>query len=302
VTDAKQILREKRDGMRGACRSIAVFSLAAALWIDGRMVQSQSPTHPAKTYLGFDRNEYPGDNNLAALRRTFSFTGYWLNAPPGSNSNTWVGRRKVIQAAGFGFLVLFNGRVDAVLQKAADGSVLGRSDAAEAVASAQREGFPTGTIIFLDQEEGGRMLPEQRAYIHAWVDGVNASNFRAGVYCSGLGSAEGSGATVITATDIRDHASGRRIAYWVVNDGCPPSPGCAFPKRPLPPSESGLAFAEIWQFAQSPKRREVATGCPANYDQDGSCYPPGLARDTRLFVDVNAANSDDPSHGRAGRP
>lgn len=285
--------------MRGAWRSIAVFSLAAALGIDGGMIQSQSPPTPAKAYLGFDRNEYPGDKNLAALRRTFSFTGYWLNTPPGSSGNTWVGRRKVIQAAGFGFLILFNGRVDAVL-KAADAAELGRSDAADAVASAQREGFPTSAIIFLDQEEGGRMLPEQMAYIHAWVDGVNASGFRAGVYCSGLSTAEGSGVAVITATDIRDHASGRAIAYWVANDACPPSPGCAFPKRAPPPSRSGVAFAEVWQFAQSPKRRDLAAGCPTNYDRDGSCYPPGVARDTHLFVDLNAANSDDPSHGKSG--
>lgn len=145
------------------------------------------------------------------------------------------------------------------------------------------------------------MLPEQRTYVHAWVDGVNGSGFRAGVYCSGLSAPEGSGATVITATDIRDHAGGRAIVYWVVNDACPPAPGCAFPKRPPPPSRSGLAFAEVWQFAQSPRRREVAAGCPANYDPDGSCYPPGVVRDTHLFVDVDAANSDDPSHGKPGQ-
>jgi hypothetical protein len=37
------------------------------------------------TYLGFDRNDYPGDANLHVLRQTFSFTGYWLNNPPWSN-------------------------------------------------------------------------------------------------------------------------------------------------------------------------------------------------------------------------
>jgi len=35
-------------------------------------------------YLGFDRNDYPGDENLPALRETFSFTSYWLNNPPGT--------------------------------------------------------------------------------------------------------------------------------------------------------------------------------------------------------------------------
>ena len=63
---------------------------------------------------------------------------------------------------------------------------LGRSDAEAAVAAARREGFREGTVIFLDQEEGGRMLPEQKAYIYAWVDGMGAAGFRAGIYCSGI--------------------------------------------------------------------------------------------------------------------
>ena len=61
-----------------------------------------------KTYLGMDRNDYPGDANMATLRKTFAFTGYWLNNPPGATSNTWQGKRKTIQAMGYGFLLLFN--------------------------------------------------------------------------------------------------------------------------------------------------------------------------------------------------
>lgn len=246
------------------------------------------------TYLGFDRNEYPGDQNLAALRRTFSYSGYWLNVPPGAMSNSWMGKRKVLQDAGFGFLVLFNGRLDAPLKKARNAAELGREDAAAAVGAGKREGFPAGTVIFLDQEEGGRMLPEQKAYIYAWVDGVNGGGFRAGIYASGIAASEGHGVTVITAEDIRRNSGGRKIVYWVTNDACPPSPGCAFPKRAPTPAESGVGFADVWQFAQTPKRRDVAGRCPGNYDRDGSCYAPG----SRIFVDVNSARSGDPSRGR----
>jgi Domain of unknown function (DUF1906) len=247
-------------------------------------------------YLGFDRNDYPGDQSLAALRRTFSYTGYWLNVPPGAQNNTWTGKREIVQAAGFGFLVLFNGRLDAELKRAPDTKSLGRADAAAAIGAAKREGFPGETIIFLDQEEGGRMLPEQKAYIYAWVDGVNTSGLRAGVYAPGIPAHDGHGVSVSTAEDIQQNAQGRKIVYWVANDACPPSPGCAFPGRGPAPSKSGVRFAEVWQFAQSPKRRDVARGCPANYDRDGSCYAPGVQ--PRLFVDVNAARSDDPSGGR----
>ena len=55
------------------------------------------------------------------------------------------------------------------------------------------------------------MLPEQRAYIHAWVDGVVRGGYRAGVYCSGIPFRESSTVSVVTANDIRDHAGGREI-------------------------------------------------------------------------------------------
>ncbi len=246
------------------------------------------------TYLGFDRNEYPGDASLKTLRQTFSYTGYWLNNPPGASSNTWTGHRAAVESAGFGYLVLFNGRLYAELKSVVNAQRLGKMDAVNAVSSAQREGFPPGTIIFLDLEQGGRMLPEQKAYIYTWVDAIVAAGFRAGVYCSGMRSNDGQ--NVVTAEDIRQTAGSRQIAYWVTNDGCPPSPGCAFPLRSPNPTQSGVEFAEVWQFAQSPKRKDVAAHC-TNYSRDGNCYPPGT--NSRLYIDLNTANSPDPSRGKS---
>lgn len=249
-----------------------------------------------KTYLGFDRNDYPGNANLGILKQTFSFVGYWLNSPPGEHSNSWAGHRTAVESAGFGFLVLFNGRLYAELKSVANAKRLGQSDARKAVASARREGFPKATIIFLDQEQGGRMLPEQKAYIYAWVDGVTAGGFRAGIYCSGIPSPDDQ--NVVTAQDIRQSAGSRQIVYWAINDTCPPSPGCTFPASPPSPANSGVRFAEVWQFAQSPRRKDVAAHC-TNYDRDGNCYPPGPTEIQGLYVDVNSATSPDPSHGRS---
>ena len=249
-------------------------------------------------FLGFDRNGYPGDASLVALRKTFSFTGYWLNNPPGAQSNSWVGKRKAVETAGLGFAVLFNGRRYAELKPLARAVQIGKSDAVVAVAAAKKEGFPSGTVIFLDQEEGGRLLPEQRAYLHAWVDVVNDSGFSPGVYCSGISFRESSGAFVVTADDIRKNAGNRKITYWVTNDACPPSPGCAFPQIPPVPAESGVSFASVWQFAQSPRRRDFARDCH-NYNPDGNCYVPVVNASQHLHVDVNTASSPDPSHGRS---
>lgn len=247
------------------------------------------------SYLGFDRNEYPGDANLPALRKLFSYSGYWLNNPPGETTNSWRGKRAILQQQGFGFLVLFNGRLYNEIRKNATG--VGKSDASAAIAAAKREGFAPGTIIFLDQEQGGRMLPEQRAYLHAWIDGVSASRFRAGVYCSGIPAQESPGHSVITAEDIRQNAASRNITYFVTNDACPPSPGCTLPNPPPQPKQSGVDFAEIWQFAQSPKRADFAAQC-MNYNRDHNCYAPEMDPGLKLHLDLNTATSADPSHTR----
>ena len=268
------------------------LTLSGSLFTSGH---SGLPAHAA--YLGFDRNDYPGDESLKLLRSKFAFAGFWLNNPPGTSNNSWAGKRRAVQSLGFGFLVVFNGRTLAQIKAAGDATKVGASDGALAVSSARREGFPAKTIIFLDQEEGGRLLPEQRAYIHAWADAVQSAGFRAGVYCSGIAFKEGSGATVITAEDIRQNAGGRRLVYWVTNDSCPPSPGCVLPSKPPNPAASGVPFADVWQFAQSPRRAEFASGCSANYSTDGNCYPPGgEAQD--LHVDVDVATSADPSQAR----
>ena len=252
---------------------IRVVLLALSLVIATCLPQT---AQAQKTYLGMDRNDYPGDANMATLRKTFAFTGYWLNNPPGTTSNTWQGKRKTIQAMGYGFLLLFNGRDYRQLKASGNAAQVGSSDAATAVKAAARDGFPRGSILFLDQEQGGRMLAEQRAYIHAWVDGVVRAGYRAGVYCSGIPFREANGVSVVTANDIRDHAGGREIHFFVSNDQCGPSPGCVFPKRPPTPAASGVPFADAWQFAQSPRRSDMTAACRQTYASDGSCYPPAM--------------------------
>lgn len=271
-------------------KSAAIITVISILLLPSMSKRAQAQS----SYIGFDRNTYPGDTNLKALRQTFSYTGYWLNNPPGENTNTWNGHRAAVESAGFGFLVLFNGRLDAQLKTVANANRLGRSDARAAAAAARREGFPRATIIFLDQEQGGRMLPEQKAYIYAWVDGITAAGFRAGIYCSGIAAVDDG--NVVTAEDIRQSAGTRAIVYWAINDACPPAPGCAFPQHPPSPAQSGVRFAEVWQFAQSPRRKDVAAHC-TNYSRDANCDAPGIG--DPLAIDVNTATSEDPSHGRS---
>jgi 4-hydroxyphenylpyruvate dioxygenase-like putative hemolysin len=158
-------------------------------------------------YRGFDRNDYPGAETMAGLHKTFAFTGYWLNNPPGEETNTWAGKRVILRQQGWGFLVLFNGRLDTQILKAQKQGVtataLGGKDAAAAAAAAQREGFPPQTVLFLDQEEGGGLLDEQAAYLLGWTEAVAATGYRAGVYASGQPVPAGAGKTITTIDDIR---------------------------------------------------------------------------------------------------
>src|SRR5258708_40004136 len=86
--------------------AISIFSFFA----DAGTSPSSVVAPPAgSTYLGFDLNTYPGDAALSVLRKTFSFGGYWLNAPPGTKQNTWLGKRQRMLSEKLGFLILFNG-------------------------------------------------------------------------------------------------------------------------------------------------------------------------------------------------
>lgn len=266
------------------------------------------PASPsARSYVGFDRNLYPGDARLAELRKQFHFTGFWLNNPPGERTNSWAGHRPQLVAADFGFLVLWNGRLFAEIKRAhVTPDALGRKDAHDAIAAAQREGFPVGTILFLDQEEGGRLLPEQSAYFFAWTETIATSTFRAGAYLSGQPSDDGPGIKgkrlmVTTAQDVRETVAAKHlhpVVMWVAQDACPPAPGCTVDPAAvahLHPADSGTFDAEVWQFAQSPRRPGLTRACAVSYGTDGNCYA-GVTKD--LYLDLNLADSPDPSHGR----
>jgi hypothetical protein len=207
-------------------------------------------------YRGFDRNDYPGDATMAALHNTFAFTGYWLTVPPGETANTWTGKRDLLRRQGWGFLVLANGRLDAeILKSQKHGTTpaqLAQQDAATAVASANSEGFPPQTILFLDQEEGGRLLAEQAAYLLAWTESVAATGFRPGVYASGQPVEDGPGQHITTIEDIRTRVQTghlHSIAIFDAQDTWPPPPRLhpppQTPRRQRPRQPSSLAILPI---------------------------------------------------------
>jgi len=263
----------------------------------GLLLTAGAPNHPASspnTYLGFDRNVFPGDDALPVLRKTFSFASYWLGPPPGEKRNTWQGKRELLASQGFGFVVLFNGRASSKLKNSLDARQRGFSDAQTAAKLARQEGFAKGTVIFLDIEEGGRLPVPYHAYLRAWSEELSQAGLKSGVYCSAIPVDEGGGVRITTAQDIQAHVGSRDLVYWVYNDACPPSPGCAFPQSLQAPGTSGFPAAVVWQYAQSPRRKEFTAKCPAIYAPNGNCYAP---EDTKhqWFLDANVASTPNPS-------
>lgn len=272
-------------GRFSALSFVALFSAGSA------PTAQEAPRY----YLGFDRNDYPGDEAMKLLRRDFAFTGYWLGNPPGETTKSWSGKRELLRSEGFGFVLLFAGPTSGQLRDQPYTRKRPADDAQAAAAAARREGFPSGSVIFLDIEEGGRLPSTYITYLKAWASELERLGFRAGVYCSAIPIDEGEGLSLITSDFIREQIKPTELVYWVYNDACPPSPGCITPQEPPAPSKSGIGYAQIWQFVRSPRDKQTARRC-RGYAKDGNCY---AALDTarRFHLDVNSAASPDPSGG-----
>jgi len=286
--------------MKPGLSLLSIFAIAAAIILFSCQANTR-PNSPGKeapaAYLGFDRNIFPGKEALPILRRTFAFSGYWLSPPPGDQNNTWVGngQREALRSLGFGFLLLYRGPESRALNNENAAIKKGTHDAGDAASAAKREGFPAKAIVFLDIEEGGRLPSTYHSYLLAWAKGLAEAGYHPGAYCSGMPVKEEPGVTITTAEDIRAHVPSQDFVFFVYNDACPPAPGCTFPQNPPSPAKSGIPFAALWQFAQSPRRMEFTARCPAGYHTDGNCYAPGDTAHS-WFLDVETANSSDPSN------
>jgi hypothetical protein len=253
----------------------------------------EQETNGGGSHLGFDKNEYPGDEAMTVLRRQFAFVGYWLSPPPREKTNSWTGKREKLAAQGFGFVLLYAGRPGSSLRSAAAASTAGEADARKAAEIAKREGFADGWTIFLDVEEGGRFNDAGHAYFRAWAEAMAREHYKPGFYCSGIVVNEAGGTKIVSADDIRANLGTIEAAYWVFNDACPPSPGCVNAIVWPLPGTSGVAYASVWQISRTP-RENGAKNCAGYSLKDQSCY---AAVDTakKWFLDLDVASSASPS-------
>lgn len=158
-------------------------------------------------YLGFDTHGYPGDKKMRAWKNApnapYAWVGYYLPGAPCHKDKSWSGKRDTLVAMGWGLAVVYVGqqtwnRTPKTLTPAQAASFKrkgvscnadllsadrGAMEGIDAIAKTEAEGFPRGSVIFLDLERSERWPARMRDYYKAWVATVlKDGRFRPGVY------------------------------------------------------------------------------------------------------------------------
>lgn len=187
-------------------------------------------------FAGFDRADCPPLDMMSRLKKetNLNWCGFYLPAPsqPG---RTWIGKRAALVAQGWGLAPIFVGQE--ITGPGSHNTTLaqGTADGARACKALAAEGFPPGSWVYLDLENGPPFTVAQQAYVGAWVDAVEAGGYGAGVYCSFLFAA----AVHLLRPSVRIwvfHVT--TVASHVVAGNAFPSPN---------PVTSGYPAASIWQ-------------------------------------------------------
>lgn len=192
-------------------------------------------------FSGFDSSAFPGLEITSWLKANTNlhWCGFYLGPAPSHSGKDWMAHRAELVEQGWGIAPLYVGQ-----QVVGKGSKLssgpqGKTDGKQAVSLMKSAGFPAGTFVYIDLENGPPLKPVQRAYLGAWVDTVAGDGFCPGVYCS-----HGFAQEVHT---LRPAA--RVWAFNVSTTSTHAVPGNNFPDSH--PSGSGFTGSFVWQLAQN---------------------------------------------------
>lgn len=241
---------------------------------------------PDRGVPGFDTRDYPGEAPMRAWidASPYRWVGYYLPAPCYTGTS-WQGRRATLHGMGWGFAVLFVGEQDWSAMRAvgADTATVavenprcssvnltsdhGVRHAADAASATADEGFPNGTVVYLDVERVENVSTEMAAYVRAWAGALlDDGRYVPGIYAHDRNAA--ALVTILTEEFLRRQRV-EQPRLWVAG-------GSGFDVR-RSPAESGYPFATAWQGVFN--TRESWGG-------------------HELLIDVNVATVADPSRAR----
>jgi hypothetical protein len=207
------------------------------------------------SHLGFDTHSYPGDRAMQAWRATYEWVGFYLPAPC-HKDDSWSGTRPALARMNYGVAVIYVGqqtwsdhkplsRAQQAAAKANGAQCLpefvsgarGLAEADDAIARTAAEGFPPGTIIYLDLERMDLVPERMRQYYREWTARVLADGrYVPGVYAHTYNAD-------LVYRDLRGVYASAGIdadpPFWVAG-------GRGF-HRDVSPSDVGHTFAHTWQ-------------------------------------------------------
>lgn len=244
---------------RSSLFAIAFLLSACA---DAAGILSPPPNGQRAGHPGFDASVYPGDAAMRAWlapSSPYEWAGYYLAAPCHGNTS-WLGRRASLATLEWGTAVLYVGQQtwegvptsalvapdssapQRVMQSATCSRTMlsgaqGTIEGSDAAAKTANEGFPAGTVIFLDIEYMTTVTQAMRDYYQSWVAQVLADGrYLPGIYC------HKSNAATIYA-DVKAEFTARRPTatpqFWITSQS-----GFSLDKSPI---DVGHAFANVWQ-------------------------------------------------------
>ena len=242
-------------------------------------------------FAGMDRDRFPGLTTMQNLLNTTNliWTGYYLTPAPSQGHNLgWMGNRAALVNMGWGLAPVYVGQQDPAIGGNNSTNLTaaqGAADAQDAVNLAAGEGFPAGSVIYLDIEIGGPLSQANLDYIGAWIQGVFNLGYTAGAY--------GNASSHVTD---QVHALDSRVILWGINlnkYSCNQHSSSPFP---IPaPGDCGFADASLWQLLQNCVLKDANgntmrddQGAPLNADLDVAIAvdPSSIATPPSLTVPV----------------
>ena len=260
-----------QEGVADVSAKIAQFA-AAVTGQDAPLANEVSQGH----FLGFDTHTYPGDARMLAWKNApnapYEWVGFYLPAAPCHKGTSWGGKRQTLVDMGWGLAVVYVGqqtwnrvpRPVSAAQAAASkrggptcsanflSAAIGADEGVDAIRKTAAEGFPRGTVIFLDIERMERMPAAMRDYYRAWIATVlKDRTFRPGVY---VHSHNAQAVYDDVKALFAEAGVDEEPRFWVAS-GRDFSPD----KRP---EEVGHEFAGMWQGAIDVVRRVANIALP----------------------------------------
>jgi putative peptidoglycan binding protein/glycoside hydrolase-like protein len=250
----------KPDGIVGP-----VTAAALGLTLTPAGGAAQSPAAAASTvYAGFDAFAYPGDNVMDWLKAhtNLCWVCVYLKSPSNDHASygTWMPAVDRLRRTGWGMAPTYVGQQVTGKGSHVVTAAQGEIDGADAVGTMKSLGFPPGSCVFLDLENGPPLTDAQKAYTPAWADKVAAGGFSPGIYCSYLlGSA------------IRQLLPQARI--WVFHVATTAAHNVDAPYLEKSPVLSGFSGATLWQRDDAASIVTDAAGNRSQVDLNTSLMP-----------------------------